>query len=436
MSFPPVNVAGNVRTLSQETRLTNPIIISPEEQTACPRCAHSFAISEGLSRQTIERYAEDFEQTFARRAKEIESRLAAEGRRQLERARNEAAAMAREELQTELRAMQEAVASKDGILEKLRSGELELRRRLREAEQQRQDRELEYQRKLDAERKQIEEHARAAAAHDFNRREAQYKAQLESAQREAADLKRKLEQGSQQIQGEALEISLEAVLRSAFPFDEIVPVPKGVNGADLLQRVRSASGQHCGTIVWETKETKNWQPAWIAKLKDDQRAVGAELAVLVTTAMPKEAREPFVRESDVWVSRLDAARPLAEALRTTLLELQKLRHANTGRNEKMELLYNYVHSPQFTQRVHGIAEAFTTMRADLDAEKAAMARIWKKREAQIGRVTGGLYSVVGELQGLVEDALPELDKVAALPGPAAEEAIRVGSGAVEVRAVV
>src|ERR671915_1936072 len=195
------------------------------------------------------------------------------------------------------------------------------------------------------------------------------------------------------------------MLRSAFPHDEILPVPKGVNGADLVQRVRSPTGLVCGTILWEAKQTKAWQPAWLRKLKDEQQAIGAEFAVIVTAAMPKETREPFVRDSDVWIARFDAARPLAELLRSTLVELHKQRQANLGRSEKMELLYNYICSPQFTQRVKGVVEGFALMRQELEAEKMAVARIFKKREMQLTRMTEGLLGVVGDLQGIGEESL-------------------------------
>jgi hypothetical protein len=211
------------------------------------------------------------------------------------------------------------------------------------------------------------------------------------------------------------------LLKSAFPLDEIVPVPKGVNGADLVQRVRSPSGLVCGTILWEAKQTKAWQPAWLRKLKDEQQAIGAELAVIVTAAMPKEAREPFLREADVWVARFDAARPLAEALRLTLLELHKSRVANEGRREKMELLYNYICSPQFTQRVKSVVDGFAVMRQELGAEKMAAARMFKKREMQLTRMTERLLGVVGDLQGIGEESLAQLDAVAALPLPVEEE---------------
>lgn len=420
------------------------IILDATETVACPKCGNAFPLSEGISRQTIDRYADDFERSFAERSKQLETDLSAEAKRSAERAAAhqvntlkeqlaaaeatakaskglvekagaDAKAAAKEEYETELKAAKETVVAKDVALTKLRDGELELRRQLRETEEKRQSQEVEYQRKLDVERKSIEEKARASLGEEFGRREAQYKAQIESAQREATDLKRKLEQGSQQTQGEALELSLESMLRNAFPLDEIAPVPKGVSGADLLQRVRSPSGQLCGTIVWETKQTKNWQPAWLQKLKDDQQAVGAEIAVLVSVAMPKDARDPFVRESDIWVTRFDAARPLAEALRNTLLEMHKLRQANTGRSEKMELLYNYICSPQFAQRVKSIVDGANVMRKDLEVERSAMMRIWKKRESQLTRMTSGMLGVVGDLQGIGQDSLPQLESIAALP---------------------
>ena len=381
------------------------ILVAAEEQIACPKCSHRFALSEGLSRQAIERHAGEFERALAERGKKLEAQLAAEAKAQFE---------------TREKALNEALTAKDATISRFRSDELALRRQLREMEEAKKNQDLEYQRRLDAERKKIEEHARSAAGEDLARREAQWKAQLDSALRKAADLERRLEQGSQQLQGEAFELSLEALLKGAFPLDEIVPVAKGVNGADLIQRVRSPSGLVCGTILWEAKQTKAWQPAWLRKLKDEQQAIGAELAVIVTATMPRDSREPFLREADVWVARFDAARPLAEALRATLIEVHRQRQANLGRSEKVEILYNYLCSPQFTQRMKSVVEGFAAMRQDLEAEKMAMARIWKKREAQLVRMSDGLLGVVGDLQGIGQEALPQLETIAALP---AEEEI-------------
>src|SRR5262249_29138435 len=195
-----------------------------------------------------------------------------ESNARIEEAREEAKRTAREAQETELRSLQEANKAKEEALAKARGGELDLRRQLREAEDARKNVEVEHQRKLDKERQRIAREERAAAGEEAGRQIAQIRTQMEQAQKEAADLKRKLEQGSQQVQGETLELGIEAMLREAFPLDLIEAVPKGVTGADLLQRVRSVSGAVCGTIVWETKQTKGWNPSWLRKLKDDQRA--------------------------------------------------------------------------------------------------------------------------------------------------------------------
>ena len=376
------------------------ILVAAAEEVACPKCSHRFPLSEGLSRQAIERHAGEYERALAEGRRALEARLAAEAKAQFD---------------TQAKALNEALAAKERTVARFRDAELALRRQLRELDEAKKNQDLDYQRRLDAERRKIEEQARSQAAEEVGRKEAHFRLQMESIQRELADAKRKAEQGSQQLQGEALELSLEALLRAAFPLDEIVPVPKGVNGADLIQRVRSPTGHVCGTILWEAKQTKAWQGAWLRKLKDEQQEIGAEFAVIVTAAMPREAREPFLRDADVWVTRYDAARPLAELLRCALLELAKQRQANLGRSEKMELLYSYICSPQFASRLKSLYDGFVAMREELEAEKAAFARIWKKREAQLTRMQDGLLSVVGDLQGIGEEALPALDAVAALP---------------------
>jgi hypothetical protein len=390
--------------------MPRPIIVDADEQVACPKCNRRFALSEGISRHAIERHAEVFAASLDKQRRTLEAELTAAAKRRAEA-----------DYEVRRRSLEESIAAKESQLARSRAEELQLRRQMRELEEAKKGQELDYQRKLDAERKRIEERAGAAAVEELARREAQWKAQLASAQREATDLKRKLEQGSQQLQGEALELSLESLLRSAFPLDEILPVPKGVNGADLVQHVRSASGLRCGAILWEAKQTKAWQQGWVPKLKHQQQEMGAEAAILVTAAMPKEAREPFLRESDVWIARFDAARPLAEALRACMIEMQRLRQANLGRSEKAELLYAYLCGPQFTRRMKAAVEGFAVMRADLEAEKAAMTRIWKKREAQLSRMSDGLLGVVGDLQGIGQETLPQLEGIAALPGAAAVE---------------
>ncbi|MES4787240.1 MAG: DUF2130 domain-containing protein, partial [Nitrospiraceae bacterium] len=229
-------------------------------------------------------------------------------------------------------------------------------------------------------------------------------------QKQISELKQKAEQGSQQLQGEVLKLELEDLLRRQFPHDQIQPVSKGVRGADILQYVRTSSGEACGAIIWETKRARSWSNDWIAKLKADQRAHAAEVAVIVTEKLPPSVQS-FDLIDGVWVSRLSMAIGLATVLRQGLLELSHARHAQKDRKEKMSLVYNYLCS----------VESWVELEEDLDAEKRAMERQWKKREQQLNRAIGGTAAIYGSLQGLIGRAtLPEIQPLQ-LPGACENE---------------
>jgi hypothetical protein len=202
-----------------------------------------------------------------------------------------------------------------------------------------------------------------------------------------------------------LELDIQAVLEHRFPQDLIRPVPKGMTGAYLIQEVRDAALNACGSLIWEAKNTKHWQTAWIDKLKADQRTAGAALAVLVSVALPEGVRG-FAQIDGVWVADLAHYQDLAVALRDQLRQVAFARAASQGRNEKMELLYNYLSGDEFRHRVEAIVEAFTAMRSQLDKERRAMTRHWAEREKQIERVIISTTGMYGALQGIIGQALP------------------------------
>lgn len=429
--------------------MQNKIIITANEPITCPKCGHDFPLDAGITRQTIERYESEFEEAFAAQRKEMEETLAREAERKANRqfseqigrlqeqlsdsrklereakeliskAQVDAKAKAAEEFAQEKKALAEELLEKDSKLRQFREQELDLRKQKKELEELQANLQLDLQRKLDEERVKISEQISQKEAERFSMIEAEYKKKIEDAQRANEDLRRKLDQGSQQLQGEVLELELEHTLTASFLHDQIDEVKKGVRGADILQTVRTPMGQACGKIIWEAKRAENWTDKWLQKLKDDQQEANAEIAVLVTTAMPKGITEPFVRIGDVWVVAPHVIRPVAEMLRVILLEAHKLKLVNTGRNEKMESLYNYLSSAQFSQKVRTMLESFEAMRSDLEAEKRAMQKIWAKRQTQIERVTGSMATVVGELQGIAHDSLPQLDSIDELALPDAE----------------
>jgi len=215
------------------------------------------------------------------------------------------------------------------------------------------------------------------------------------------------------------ELELENLLRSKFPFDTIEPVPKGEFGGDVLQRVVGAGGLASGTILWESKRTRNWSDGWLAKLRDDQRAARAELCVLVSQVLPKGV-ESFDVVDGVWVTSPRAALPVATVLRHTLLEVSTARQVSEGQQTKTELVYQYLTGPRFRHRVEAIVEAFTSMQDDLAAEKKAIQRQWAKREIQLNNVLQSTAGMYGDLQGIAGKSLQEIEGLAlpALDGPA------------------
>jgi hypothetical protein len=226
-------------------------------------------------------------------------------------------------------------------------------------------------------------------------------------QRQIEELKRKAEQGSQQAQGEAQELELENLLRSKFPIDAIMPVPKGEFGGDVIQRVMNSSGQHCGSIIWEFKRTKNWSDSWLPKLREDQRSAKAEIAIIVSSALPKGVNN-FDHSDGVWVTDSRCAIPLAIALRQSLIEIASAKNSSEGQQTKMELVYRYLTGPRFKHRIEAIVEKFGEMQTDLERERKATTRLWAKREEQIRIAAESMAGMYGDLQGIAGRTMQEI----------------------------
>lgn len=424
------------------------IILNADEHIVCPKCAHDFILGEGITRQTIDRHAEEFESLLQSRRAELEAHLTQEAQRKatqmaaeqiatlqeqvaaakrseravqesIEKIRAEARAKAVAEAEQARVALEEDLQRKNLELQNFRAQELALRRQKQELEEQQKNLELDLQRKLDDERGRITAMVSQREAERFALMEAEWKKKIEDAQKSNEDLRRKLEQGSQQLQGEVLELEVEQSLSTSFFHDLIEEVKKGVRGADVIQTVRTPAGITAGRIIWEAKRAENWSDKWLQKLKDDQQEAKAELAVLVTTVMPKGVTEPFTRIGDIWVISPQVLRPMAETLRVIILESHKLRQANVGRDEKIEQLYNYLASPTFAQRMRTVLDTFSTMQTELESEKRAMQKIWARRQVQIDRASKSMITVVGELQGITMDSIPGLRQIESLDALAA-----------------
>lgn len=372
----------------------------------------------------FERVGQEREHEFARRATDLAARekqvkeslksvddTVAE-KLTLERAKMEVEARqkAADAARVELADLKNQVAEQAKALEQAQRNELDIRKKQRELEAEKSNLELEVTRRLDEERNKVRDDTLKAAEEKHRLKDLDKDKTIADMKTQLADMQRRVEQGSQQAQGEVLELDLELQLKAAFPLDGIEPVPKGTKGADVIQRVSDRSGRSCGTIVWEAKRTKNWGAGWVDKLKQDQRDAKADLAVLLTTALPKGI-DTFGQQEGVWVTSYACALGLGAALRDSLIHVAAATVASTGKQDKMELLYNYLAGPDFRRRMEAIVEAFVSLKKELDKEKVAMNGIWAKREKQIERVLASTAGMYGDLQGISGAALPKIENL-------------------------
>jgi hypothetical protein len=315
---------------------------------------------------------------------------------------------AEENISVELEDLKNQSKEKDEKLKEAEGKELQFRKERREFEESKEKMKLEVARKVDEGREQIRISAIASAEEEYKLKVKDRDKKIDDMKKQIEDLQRRAEQGSQQAQGEVLELELEEILNSNFPQDNIKPVQKGKEGADVIQEVINQSGHQCGTIIWESKRTKTWNEAWIDKLKDDQREAKADIAVLVSTILPKNCKG-FSSINGVWVVGCELIYGLANVLRSSLIQLHSTRMAAVGKGEKMEILYNYLSGPEFKHKVEGIMEAFIGLQEDLNQEKRAMNKIWSKRQKLLDRVINNTSTMYGDIQGIIGASMPQIE---------------------------
>ena len=406
------------------------------EKIKCPKCGEVISIDDVLTQQVENRIKTEFqkknqeiEKEIAKKEqllqkekeyinkekKSIEQNAQKLVNEKLEKERrtikNKLIMEVQKDFELEKESLKEQLENKNRRLMEANKRELELRMEKNRLKEEKENFELEKQRQLDIEREKIIENAQKKASEESKYKIAQLEKKVSDATKAKDELARKLEQGSQQTQGEVLELELEEMLASQFIYDKIKPVPKGMSGADIIQIVKNNIGDNCGKIIWELKKTKTWNKNWIQKLKNDQRTEKADIAVIVSYTLPEDVKG-FVYKNGVWICDISLVIALATALRLNLESVSYERRMLNGKNEKMDILYNYVTGIEFKQRVEAIIESFSNMSDSLKKERIAYEKIWSEREKQIQIVLKNTVGIYGDLSGVVQ-----LQKIEALELP-------------------
>ena len=407
-----------------------------EPTIICPKCKNEIKLTESLAAPLIESTRLDFEKRLAQkdldvagREKSIQEREAAlskekdsletqvnariqqeRGKIAADEAKKAKLALSNdiEQKTKEVADLQEILKQKDEKLTEAQKTQTDLLKQKRELDDAKRELDLTIEKRIAEGLNATRQQARKEAEDELKLKVSEKEQTIASMSKQIEELKRRAEQGSQQLQGEVQELELETLLRSRFPHDNIEPVPKGEFGGDALQRVNSPLGQSCGTILWESKRTKNWSDGWLAKLRGDQRTAKADISVLVSPALPKEV-EAFDLVDGVWVTHPRVAIPVAIMLRQSLIELAVARQSSEGQQTKTEMLYSYLTGPRFRLRVQAIVEAFSNMKEDLDKERKVITKQWAKRDEQIERVMQATVGMYGDMQGIAGRTLQEIE---------------------------
>ncbi|MXZ48708.1 MAG: DUF2130 domain-containing protein [Candidatus Dadabacteria bacterium] len=407
-----------------------------EPTIICPNCSTEIKLTESLAAPLIEATKDEYERklkeqedTVAKREADIRQqqehierdkqqiedkvaeRLKAERIAISEEEKKKARTAVADEIEgkiKEIAELQGLVSERNEKLKEAQKEQANLLKKQRELDDAKRELDLTVEKRVQESIAAVHKKAKAEAEEALSLKVSEKEQQIASMQKQIEDLRRKAEQGSQQLQGEVMELALEETLRAKFPLDRIEPVPKGEFGGDVIQSVISATGNACGSILWESKRTKNWSGRWLTKLRDDQRVAKADIAIIISQALPKDITT-FGLVDGVWVTGVQFYVPLAIALRQSLIEIYNSKTASEGQRTKMELVYQYLTGPRFRHRVEAIVEKFSDMQADLDRERKSMTRLWAKREAQIQGVIESAVGMYGDLQGIAGQAIQEIE---------------------------
>jgi hypothetical protein len=395
------------------------------DEIKCPKCGELIPLSDALQHQITERIEHESAEKIEAKEDELREREKelTQAKKDFDKSVEEGVKAERAKLEKELREkakeaaalevqdLKNQVSEKDEKLKKAEQTELELRKRERALEERSKTLDLEAERKLGEEKKKMEEEISKRIAEQHRLKEAERDKIIGDLKTQLEDAHRKAEQGSQQLQGEAKELDLEKFLKESFLFDEIVPVPKGVRGADVIQIVKTRSGSVCGTILWESKQTRAWSDGWISKLKDDQREAKADIAAIATEAMPKDIVN-FGNRGDIWITKTEFVFGLATLLRDTLIQVATTKRMSEGKDAKVEVLFHYLTGSEFKQKVEAVADAFVIMKTDLEKEKRTSIARWAKQEKHLEKAIGSIAGMHGDLRGLIGssmEAIPLLE---------------------------
>lgn len=372
----------------------------------CPNCGHEFEPTDSIREEVQKELRSKMSEWQKQQQQKFEAQLLEEKKKTQRETEELIRKSISADFEHKLQIAEKNNKEYEEKLKEAREQQTQFLKKEQELKNKEAELELSVQKKLQEEReklageiRKLEEQRIAAKETEFQLRLKEMEEKLEAQKKLAEEMKRKAEQGSMQSQGESQELLLEELLKTTFPFDVITEVGKGVRGADCIQTVRNGLGQECGKIIFESKRTKDFANDWIEKLKTDMRSQGADVAVIVTQALPKDMNS-FGEKDGVWICSFNEVRPVVHMLRDAVIKIYNATRSQENKGDKMHLLYDYLTSREFAEQWSAIREGFMSMKISIQKERDQMEKLWKAREKQLEKVLLNAAHIRGSIEGI------------------------------------
>jgi hypothetical protein len=394
----------------------------------CPKCGHEFNVEDVLAHQIEEKYKKELnskisaiegdykskegsllkkEEELKLQKNDIDKQVEEKVKTESAKKEKEIKRLVGENYEAQIKALSEETSEAKKQIQELRMTKIENEQLKRKIDEQKQTLEVEFEQKMTERLKEETNTIRRRESERVDLKLRERDEVINSMKEQMDEMKRRAEQGSMQLQGEVQELAIEEILMSLFPFDLVTEVPKGVKGADAIQKVRNKIGVDCGIILYESKRTKSFSNEWINKLKSDAVATKADICIIVTEALP-EGIDRIGQREGVWICSFNDFRGLVLVLRESLIKISEAYSSQTNKGEKMQMLYDYLMSNEFRLQVGAIIEGFTDLHNGYVQEKRAMERIWKQREKQLEKVLLNTNHFIGSIKGIAGSSIPDL----------------------------
>lgn len=312
-----------------------------------------------------------------------------------------------EETAIQLQGLEDELVKKSKQLKAANKDKAELIRLQRELEEQEARIVLQKEQELTKRLDEAREYIREQVANESQLKMKEKEKLIADLKTKLDEAKRKVEQGSMQLQGEIQELEIIDILQNAYPFDEITQSKKGANGADILQAVNTQFSVRIGNIYYESKRTQAYSDKWIPKLKNDNLSIKADILVLVTETLPKGMNKWGIVD-DVWVCDMNSVKELSLVLRYGLLKVFAVAQTQHKSKEKSELLYTYITSDEFKNLFENIVRGFKSIQESHHNEQLKIKRLWIEREKQLQQILSNQVEHYGSLRDIGGDSVVKI----------------------------